>query len=337
MKALLGNRKNFYKANLHCHSKYSDGRLSVEELKEEYKKRGYSIIAFTDHEHLIDNSHLNDDEFLAITSCEIAIKEDANLSTLKKFDMRVCHLNFYALDPHNTVTPCYSVLYDKKYITDEIRDLIRYDTDYERNYSVSDINKMIQIANENGFLVTYNHPSWSLENATHYLGYENLFAVEIYNTGCVKTGIIDDEFAFDDLLRAGKKIYCTACDDNHNSHDLSSPENDSFGGWVCINADNLEYNEIMNALKNGDFYASTGPQITSLIYDNDTVRIETSPCSKISLVTDSRRAKSVFARENSSISSAEFTLHDNDKYFRIRVEDSAGKKAYTQAYYKNEL
>ncbi len=337
MKVLLDNHKNFYKANLHCHSTYSDGHLTPQELKEEYKKRGYSIIAFTDHEHLIDNSHLNDDGFLAITSCELAIKQDASLSTLKVFDMKVCHLNFYAVDPQSTATPCYSKKYAKKYITNEIRDLIKYDTDSERTYSVADINNMIKAASENGFLVTYNHPSWSLENATRYLGYENLFAVEIYNTGCVKSGIVDDESVFDDMLRAGKKIYCTACDDNHNKSELLSPESDSFGGWVCINADRLDYKEIMKALKNGDFYASTGPQIMSLTADDNVIRIETSPCDKISIITDGRRAESVFSQPNSAITSAKFTLRESDKYFRIRVEDSKGKRAYTQAYYKKEL
>ena len=65
---LFGNKKSFYKANLHTHSDYSDGKYSVEELKNAYKEHGYSVVAFTDHEHLIDNSRLNDENFLAITS-----------------------------------------------------------------------------------------------------------------------------------------------------------------------------------------------------------------------------------------------------------------------------
>jgi hypothetical protein len=32
-------------------------------------------VAFTDHEHVIDNSHLTDENFLAINGCEVAIKE----------------------------------------------------------------------------------------------------------------------------------------------------------------------------------------------------------------------------------------------------------------------
>lgn len=331
VKVLLDKNKKFYKANLHCHSKYSDGKMSVEELKEAYKKRGYSIVAFTDHEHVIDNSRLDDENFLTITSCEVAIKEFENQSTLKNYGMRVCHLNFYALNQHNDITPCYSSGYDH-FVSDEIKNLIKYEEEYKRNYSVDDINRMIEIANKKGFIVSYNHPSWSLENATHYLGYKNLFAVEIFNTSCVNLGIVDDEVVYDDLLRSGQKLWCTACDDNHNNYGFDSPLNSSFGGWVCINAKELSYDEVMRSLQNGDFYASTGPQISSLVKDGDTVTIECSPCKRISLVTGTRRGKVVAAENGKSISGASFTIRESDGYFRIRVEDEFGKKAYTQAY-----
>ena len=35
---LLGKGKNFYKANMHCHSNLSDGKLTPHELKEFYKE-----------------------------------------------------------------------------------------------------------------------------------------------------------------------------------------------------------------------------------------------------------------------------------------------------------
>lgn len=332
MKVLLDKNKNFYKANLHTHSTYSDGKLTVEQIKEEYKKRGYSIVAITDHEHLIDNSRLDDEEFLTITSCEVAVKEIADVSTLKKFDMKVAHFNFYAQDQHNNLTPCYNSVYDH-YVNDETKDLIHYDGEYERIYSVDEMNKMIKIANDSGFIVSYNHPTWSLENATQYLNYEGLFAVEIYNHSCTTTGTPTDESVFEDMLRAGKKIYCTCCDDAHNYHDFSSPHNDSFGGWVFINAKKLEYSEIMKALQNGEFYASTGPEILSLVQDGDKVKVKTSPCSKIFLLTDGRRKGAVLAENGETVCEAEFILNEQDRFFRIRVEDENGKNAYTQAYY----
>ena len=36
---LLGKYKNYYKANMHCHSNLSDGKLTPEELKEYNHKR----------------------------------------------------------------------------------------------------------------------------------------------------------------------------------------------------------------------------------------------------------------------------------------------------------
>ena len=336
MKILLDKNKKFFKANLHCHTTNSDGKYPVEFVKEQYKKQGYSIVAFTDHEHLIDNSFLNDDECLTITSCEVAIKEFPNLSTLVKHDMRVCHLNFYALDSANTVTPCYSSIYDH-YVTERIKPLVKHNGEYNREYSAQGINEIIRIANKNGFLVTYNHPTWSLENANDYLSYENLFAVEVYNNSCALTGRLDDEHAFDDMLRAGKRLYCVCADDNHNLKGMDAIDDDSFGGWVQINADKLDYTTIMNALKKGDFYSSTGPEIYSLTVDGDKIRIETSPCTSIYLTNKSRRSQYALAKKGESITSAEFSLDKVDEFFRIRVVDERGKKALTQAYYKNEL
>ena len=104
----MNDAQPFYKAQLHCHSLNSDGKIGVEEQKRLFKERGYSVVAFTDHEHLVDNSYLDDDDFLTITSCEVAIKEDAHKSTLKDRNMKAIHLNFYALDQHNVITPCYN-------------------------------------------------------------------------------------------------------------------------------------------------------------------------------------------------------------------------------------
>ena len=73
-KVLLTSQKAFYKGNMHCHSTLSDGKMTPEELKEHYKKHGYSFLAITDHEHVNNNSYLDDEEFITITSAEIAIK-----------------------------------------------------------------------------------------------------------------------------------------------------------------------------------------------------------------------------------------------------------------------
>ena len=60
---LLPENGQFYKANLHAHSRVSDGGLTPAELKERYKANGYSILAYTDHELLVDHSDLTDPDF----------------------------------------------------------------------------------------------------------------------------------------------------------------------------------------------------------------------------------------------------------------------------------
>ena len=75
-KYLIPKEGFFYKANLHCHSNFSDGQWSVEEIKENYKAQGYSIVAFTDHNLFLSHSYLTDDSFLALNGVEININDE---------------------------------------------------------------------------------------------------------------------------------------------------------------------------------------------------------------------------------------------------------------------
>lgn len=322
MDILLGKSGNFYKAQLHCHSLNSDGTVSVEEQKKLFKERGYSVVAFTDHEHLVDNSFLDDENFLTITSCEVAIKEVAHMSTLQDRNMKSIHLNLYALDQHNIITPCYNSVYDH-YTNDYVRSITKFEAEYEREFSPKGINDIIRIAKEKGFLVSYNHPNWSLDNAAGYLQYEGLDFVEIFNHSCYMNG--EDSYiikAFDDILRDGKKIYATMCDDSHKLERM-------FGAWVMIDANKLDYDTIMGALKNGEFYSSNGPEIYSLTRDGDHVTVKTSPARRIALSTHGRRCAVLWG---DGVTEATFELKPTDGYFRITVDDVCGNHAHSQAY-----
>ena len=72
-KYLLPETGNFYKANLHCHTNCSDGKLSPKEVKELYKANGYSVVAYTDHNIMVDHSDLDDDGFLALSGYEFNV------------------------------------------------------------------------------------------------------------------------------------------------------------------------------------------------------------------------------------------------------------------------
>ncbi len=331
-KILLDGDKNYYKANLHCHSTKSDGKMTVEEIKEHYKKNGYSVVAFTDHEHLIDNSYLNDDSFLAITSCEIAIKEFENLSTLKKRDMKVCHFNFFAKDSSNIDTPCYNSVYDH-YCDDELRKIIKHTCgEYKREYSPEKINEIIKIASEKGFLVSYNHPRWSLENATDYLNYKGLWAVEIYNSACNIGGLYEyDINVYDDFLRKGHNIACIAGDDNHSIDSTCI-------GFVMINADELDYEVIMTALEDHNFYSSTGPIIKNLYVEDDVAYLTFEKGEYAVMSTKGRRVEKQMANNPDGENTVQFKiLSDEDGYIRFDVVDKFGRRANTCAYNVSEF
>lgn len=91
-------KRAFYKANLHCHTVLSDGTWTKEQVKAEYQKKGYSIVAFTDHRHYGWHPELQDDSFLPIAGFEADMDEPYSIPG----DWNRCktyHLNFYDTDP----------------------------------------------------------------------------------------------------------------------------------------------------------------------------------------------------------------------------------------------
>jgi hypothetical protein len=276
-KYLLSENGNFYKANLHCHSVYSDGKMTVEALKALYKNAGYSIVAFTDHNVLFDHSYLNDDNFLALTAVEIDVNE-------KDSDRKNCvHLNFYAKDQHNTAIPCYNPVYLRHQNSPDIiypEQKFVGTPDYVRDYH--NINAMIGEFVRNGFLACLNHVTWSIQDLDDYRDIDGIFAMEIYNHACVVEGYDEiNSRPYDELLRRGRRIFCIAADDNHNKYPAEKPRFDSLGGFVMIKSPSLSYKDIITSLENGNFYASSGPEIYEIYQEDNKVYVKTSPAARI--------------------------------------------------------
>ncbi len=338
-KYLLGGSGNFYKANLHSHTNLSDGCLTPEQMKEEYMKKGYSIIAYTDHNTMIDHSDLAEENFLPLLGFEIDISE----KTTAPRGRRTCHICFIAIDPENKVQPFWER--SGKYLFGNSKNQIdkvifdENEPDYIRNYAVEDVNYVMQTAREKGFFVTYNHPVWSGETFEQYAYYRGMHAMEIFNTGCYVLGLPEyNPKIYDDILREDNRIYCIAADDNHNGS--ADWDLDSFIGHTVINADKLEYKTITKALLDGKFYASTGPEIHSLYLEDNVVHITCSPAKTITLNTGRVRSSSQrrVAQKGEYLTEAQFKINpDADIYFRLDVYDETGMSANTSAYFCDEI
>lgn len=330
-KYLLPESGKFYKANLHCHSTFSDGHKTPEEIKQMYMEKGYSIVAYTDHNLMIPHTELKSDEFLPLTSFEIDMSEPKDGRALRK----TCHICVIA----PTETGTCQVGYHRTRHTSEkqapFRSLVEVDEsrpDFVREFSHERINQFTKEAQEMGYFVTYNHPTWSNENYEDYIGYKNLDAMEICNFASIVEGYEDyNPRVYDDLLRSGQRIYCVATDDNHNKYE------DSFGGFTCIKADKLDYPSVFKALKDGNFYASQGPEIYDLWLDEDnTVHIKCSPVDRITFNTGIRSAGIAKAEEGKTITEASFKVEPDQRYFRLTVIDERGYPANTNAYFTDE-
>lgn len=332
-KFLLDPKKSYYKANLHCHSTISDGRKTPEELKQMYTEQGYSVIAYTDHDVFLDHSDLCDDKFLALNGYEMEVNEEKDVEDFSV--KKTCHMCFIALEQDNLNQACY---HRSDYLfcnAPKYRHLIKFDEskpDFVREYTPECINKMFAEGRENGFFVTYNHPAWSLEDYRDYCAYDGMNAMEICNYGCVETGYADyNERVYDDMLMAGCRLYCIAADDNHNMR------KDSYGGFTVINAEKLEYRTITKAMEEGKLYASQGPEIQELWYEDGKIGIKCSAAASIRLNTGVRRAAIEYPDGEKPLTEAVFDIKESDVYVRLTVTDASGKHANTIAYFIEDL
>ena len=333
-KYLLPMHGKSYKANLHCHTNISDGKWTPEEVKERYKDNGYSIVAFTDHDVFVTHNDLRDETFLPLNGYELEFcpPQDGHRRT------KLCHVCFVSLDENKSVQ---KIFYKSKFFEKNPNAFVLdTDCDYiDPEYSPNVISDVIMRGVEEGFFVTYNHPTWSLETLDEYRNYHGMNAMEIVNYGCVVDGYDDHNGkVYDEMLRGGEKIYCIAADDNHNYAPIDSPGCDSFGAFTMIKAEKLTYSSISKALLNGDFYASEGPEIKDLYIEDGRVYIATSDVVRIAMITDGKCKTKAAEKKGDTITFASFSFYpEKMDYMRFVVYDKNNKCAYSNAFFFSKI
>ncbi|MBP3437305.1 MAG: hypothetical protein J6K61_05315 [Clostridia bacterium] len=331
MKRFLLPEGKGYKANLHCHTTVSDGKKTPSEIKKMYQEQGYSIVAFTDHEVLLDHADLCDEHFLALNGYETSIKEE-QVSTDSRPLMRVHHINLIKRRPHDTVQVCF---FPENFTPGNCASylpFVHYTGDICRyEYSTAFVNHLIEEAHKNGFLVHYNHPHWSGQTPEDVLALSGLDGIELLNTDTYYYGDRNAAF-YGELAKRGLRAYAVAGDDNHNG------ENDVFGCYTVIKAPSLAYEDVTGALAKGNAYASTGAEIKSLYVENGTLFVHTSPAAAIVLSSAGREHFEVKG-VGGYVDRAAFPLDFSrlGGFFRVEVHTASGKAAYSRAYYPDEV
>ncbi len=324
-----------YKANLHCHSTLSDGHLTPQQLKEAYKNNGYSILAITDHETPYNHSGMNESDFLMLTAYEAYIRCEPKANSY----LPEVHLNLFAREPDNLKMVCYNHDYCK-YLTDEQQDALeKVGSTEPRRYQREYIQRFIDTAVEHDYLVSYNHPCWSMEDLNEVLAYDNCFSLEMCNyCSYLQNRYEHNEMLYDMMLRRGKRIFCHGGDDNHNSKPLDDFLSDSFGAFTMIYPERFDYASVVKALEKGDFYASMGPRITQLWIDGKTKRAHLEAEGGVQLIMHlgSKSPRNVYRKDGGQVTSGDFVIPDEARYLRFTVMDEKGRTADTRGYFRDE-
>ncbi|MBR5134263.1 MAG: PHP domain-containing protein [Clostridia bacterium] len=333
---LIAPHQQQFKANLHCHSTYSDGKLTPEELKAAYQAHGYQILAITDHESPKNHNRLSDDDFLMLTGYEAYIRPDPNCA-YDVFSPEI-HLNLFAKNADNESIVCYNRACCK-YIAPEAQDrLTKVGTSRTREYSVEYINEFIRTARENGYLVAYNHPVWSMESEERIAAYDGIFSMEMINGNSdTINGLEYNGALYDKLLRGGKRWFVHGADYNHNVHPFDDPRNDSFIGATIVLADTLSYDTVIEAMERGDMYATSGPRFHEVSFDGTAVHVSCSEVESVYCHIGSKAPAHVHAEHGTAITEATLPVHPNARYIRISITDKDGRRADTRAFFRDEL
>lgn len=307
---LLGGEGSFYKANLHSRSSISDGKLSPEELKSLYRENGYSVLAITDNEPR-DFSTLSEEDFLMISGFDFGARD----KEITGFPTKSCTFTALSLNEKpNSVAP-----FDAEYGSEKTNDFI---SEYKSK----------------GYFVTYDHPIRSLEVMPDFLKYKNLDAMEIMNYSSIVEGYDEyNSFAYDLFLRYENRMFCVATDGNRNERPLDSERSDSLGAYTMINAKSLKYEDIATALSAGRFYSTEGPKINAVWIKGSSINVRCSPADKIVISAARRAVRCFYANQKAPLTAVTFQVYPQDTYIRIMIIDKEGRKAYTRAYFLDEI
>jgi hypothetical protein len=188
------------------------------------------------------------------------------------------------------------------------------------------LQKAVDRLRRSAALVISAHPYWSGQMSKDLLPLEGCFALEIYNGACdigAAKGYATSYW--DDLLAAGRRLWGVAVDDAH----WRDGDHDAGLGWVWVKAPELAEAAILAALEQGNFYASSGPQIYDLALEGDRLQVRCSPVVNIDIVGDAYHSQRFTAPPGERLTTASHRLPKGWRYVRVACRDGLDSWAWS--------
>ena len=295
----------WFKGNTHTHTLNSDGDSTPDDVVRWYREHGYHFLVLTDHNYLTSVDALNAlhgaaRKFLVIKGEEVT----------DRFGDKPLHIN--GLDIDREIQPQRG---------DSVVDVLQRNVD--------------AIRRERG-IPHINHPNfgWAITpDELRQVRNNRLF--EIYNGHPMVNnrgggGAPGLEETWDAILSSGTLIYGLAVDDAHTFKQPGNPSVAGPGrGWIAVRAAALEARAILEAIERGDFYASTGVELSDyqVTAEAMTVAVKKTSYSKYRIQFIGKGGVHLFEALDSP---ATYRFKGGEGYVRARVVESNGAMAWLQ-------
>ncbi len=307
----------WFKGNLHTHTNKSDGDSSPETVVDWYSNNKYDFLVLSDHNHL---TILDSDQtkLLLIPGEEITLNLPYTI-----------HVNAIGI---------------KKVIEPTIRPT-----------KVKTLQANIDNIINSGGLAEINHPNfrWAL-NEKDLVQIRGAHFIEVFN-GNYNThnygggGKKSVEEMWDEMLSKKIKIWGVAVDDSHHFKEEFAPHRHNPGrGWVEVFSKDLSEKNILDSMRNGNFYFSNGVKFKNIMFNKEKIEISISgdyfnKGLSNSLVTDSKYTTQLISNDGEIIEEVDgktvkFNLIKNTQkytYFRTKTISSTGSIGWTQPIFFN--
>jgi len=373
--------ERWWKGNTHTHSLWSDGDDFPEMIADWYRKAGYHFLAITDH-----NLAAPQTQWWSVPAQGLGARAyrqyrdrfGAWVETRQRGDTLSVRLRTAAEYRRFFDHPSRFLLVDGEEITQYLD---------KRGAHVNALNLTATIPAQPGatlvemlrndlaaaraqesdtkrpIAVVLNHPNflWS-QTAEDMLALDDLRFFEVYN-GHPLVNIHGDtlrpgnERLWDIVLtrrlardRSAALLFGVATDDAHDYHDFAPTQRNPGRGWIMVRAPHLVASELIEAMKRGDFYASTGVELTDVRRDGRRLSLRIAGRPDVTYTTQFIGTRASYDTTNRSAADStgrpvtrrysrdlgevlaevrgltpRYTLHGDELYVRARVVSSRVK------------
>jgi predicted metal-dependent phosphoesterase TrpH len=168
------------------------------------------------------------------------------------------------------------------------------------------------------------HPYWLGTCATDLLTLDCCLGLEVYNANCeVEVGKGDARQCWDDVLQRGKPFYGFATDDAHWW------QNDAGLAWIMVKTERLDEASLLEALRHGHFYSTSGPEIEHLELQDGVVQVRCSPVDAINFIAQAGHGLRVYDAGGKKLTAATYRPVGKERYLRVECVCNDGTRAWS--------